>query len=145
MMKYITKIGQNTGMLKNSKKVQQKAGKGKREKIIIIWMGVILDQVYWLFCKTHFFLVTQRYVIYQLEVRQISRKNIFYKKKSLNSYTGWSIWYCPILDHYCCIFSLISKQVFLVLSIRNFCPFWYLKSDFWYSRIWFLALNHDNS
>ena len=49
--------------------------------------------------------------------------------------TGWSIWYCPILDHYCHIFSLISKQVFLVLSIRNFGPFCFMKSDFWYSRI----------
>ena len=62
-----------------------------------------------------------------------------------NDTTVWSIWYCPILDHYCGIFWQINKQVFLVLSIRNFGPFWYLKSDFWYSRIWFLALNHDNS
>ena len=50
-------------------------------------------------------------------------------------FTGWSIWYCPILDHYCRIFSLISKQVFLVLSIPNFDPFCFMKSDFWYSRI----------
>ena len=61
-------------------------------------MGVILDQVYWLFCKTHFFLVTQRYVIYQLKVRQISRKNIFYKKKSLNSYIYIYIYICTWIN-----------------------------------------------
>ena len=48
--------------------------------------------------------------------------------------TGWSIWYCPILNIDCGIFSQISKQVFWVILITNFDTFCYLKSDFWYSK-----------
>ena len=59
--------------------------------------------------------------------------------------TGWSIWYCPILNVDCGIFSEISKQVFWVILITNFDTFCYLKSDFWYSKKIFWAQNHDNS
>ena len=48
--------------------------------------------------------------------------------------TGWSIWYCPILNIDCGIFLQISKQVFWVILITNFDTFCYLKSDFWYSK-----------
>ena len=48
--------------------------------------------------------------------------------------TGWSIWYCPILNEDCGNFSQISKRVFWVILITNFDTFCYLKSDFWYSK-----------
>ena len=59
--------------------------------------------------------------------------------------TGWSIWECPNLNHYCRIFHLVSMYLFWVLLISLVRTFWFLKSDFWYSKIHFLAQNGDIS
>ena len=73
-------------------------------------------------------------------IQILTNKIIFHIGQYQNQYrfristTGWSIWYCPILNEDCGNFSQISKRVFWVILITNFDTFCYLKSDFWYSK-----------
>ena len=60
-------------------------------------------------------------------------------------HTEWSIWECPNLNHYCRIFHLVSMYLFWVLLISLVRTFWFLKSEFWYSKIYFLAQNGEIS
>ena len=65
-----------------------------------------------------------------------SISDVLSPRNQIFEYRVTNLKYCPILHHYCGIFSQLRKWVFWVLLvIGNFDPLCYLKSDFSYLRI----------